>query len=69
MIYYTAHTNTGTEQWGIAILKMGSIELTSMTGLPNGGGVAALCQRASLVHVRAPLGCINRKERETFLNP
>jgi hypothetical protein len=64
MTGYTAHTTIGTEQRGAAIVR-GTMALTSTEKLPNGRGIAALCEQTLLVNIYGPSGGKNRKDRET----
>jgi hypothetical protein len=64
----TAHTNIGTERQGTAVLTRDTIERTAIEKLPNGRGIEARCEQPRLVNLCTPSGCINRKERKSFLN-
>jgi exonuclease III len=65
---YTAHTNTGTNRRGTAVLTRDHLFLTNIVRLPTGRGIAADLQGVWLVNIYAVSGAEERQEREDFFN-
>ena len=65
---YRAYLNIGINKRGTAILTKEQIQLTNITRLPSGRGMAASYQGVWIVNIYAPSGTANRQEREEFYN-
>ena len=65
---YTVHFNIGTSKRGTAFVTREQIQITNVTRLPSGRGIAVNYQGVWIVNICAPSGTANRQEREEFFN-
>jgi endonuclease/exonuclease/phosphatase family metal-dependent hydrolase len=65
---YSAYVNVGTNKRGMAMLIWETTDITNITSLPSGRGMAAFCRGVWIVNIDAPSGSTNRQDREHFYN-
>ena len=65
---YVTHTNVGTTMTGTVFVKRNELQVTNITKLPSGRGIAAKCERIRLLNAYATSGVAKEAERESFFN-
>jgi exonuclease III len=65
---YVTYTNVGSTMKGTAFVTRNELQLTNITKLPSGRGMAANCMGITLIKVYAPSGTAKQAERENFYN-
>jgi exonuclease III len=61
---HTTYFNVGTEMRGTAFVFREEIQLTNITKLPSGRGMAAIFRGILLINIYDPSGVTKRQERE-----
>jgi exonuclease III len=62
------YTNVGTTMRGTAFVTRNDLQVTNITKLPTGRGIAAECEGIALLNVYAPSWTAKKAEREAFFN-
>ena len=65
---YTTHTNVGTTMRGTAFVTRNDLQVTNITKLRTGRGIAAECEEITLLNPYAPSGTAKKAEREASFN-
>jgi exonuclease III len=63
---YTTYSNEGTEMRGTAFVFREELQLTNITKLPSGRGMAAIFRGILLIKIYIPSGATKSQEREYF---